>query len=152
MTAKNTVRVSGILLTVFGAIGILFSLWVAYWDLTAGGLFPRTLFGRESPAFIWIGWGMGLLPPVFSAAGGVLGIISANNPGRAKVIIASGVTLIILRLLQAIFVTCAFLVSSPHYDAVIYLFAAFIGVSAGCILSVCHIKGGRRLRKTQLSR
>ena len=120
--------VTGIILTVFGALGFF---------ITLGSL------GLSD--YLPDGWGallvFELLTALLTLVFGIMGIVFASKKDKASVVMAFGGTLIALKVIDLIW---AMGVMGEYLDA-----STIFGVLAGCVLPLLYIIGGNTRKNAQ---
>ena len=94
---KGLIKVTGILLIIFGAIALIFGIIAIAAVAYVGGLFDEDVSALYSLSVIYA-----FIPTILSFIAGIVGVKNCGNPTKAGTCFAWGIVLIILFVISTI--------------------------------------------------
>jgi hypothetical protein len=130
------IRVTGILLTVFGSIGLLVTV-AALDTLNSVSAFTRAFIPENWEALIYFELIINCLVLAF----GIAGIALASKKDKAGVFIGFGATIAALKTIDLLWAVSAF---GEHLET-----ATIMGSLASIVLPILYIVGGNKLKQSE---
>jgi hypothetical protein len=150
LPGQTMIKVSGILLTIFGAFAIIIGIG----NLAVMAELQRQLnrYGESIPYVLLVIFGF--VSAGLTLAFGIAGIVSACKPERGMMVLAFGAVLIGIQLLNIILSLIAFmpLLDNHRIDSAVVMgliVAAIFGGAVNCTLPILYVVGGSKLKKSR---
>lgn len=132
MTGSKMLKVTGILMIIFGSIALIGSF------ITMGSISVLGALGA-STGLLWISAILSLVGTVAEFVAGILGVVNWNKPDKAGVCIAFGVVIAALTVVSFIFSMIAYSES--------FGFMTIISLFSGLVLPVLYLIGANNNKK-----
>ncbi|MGN0477269.1 MAG: hypothetical protein ACI4HM_08040 [Ruminococcus sp.] len=126
MTGSKMLKVTGILMIIFGSLSLIISL------VTMAGIGVLAAAGYSS-GLLWASGIFSLLSAIAEFVAGILGVANWSKPAKAMSCIVFGIIIILLSVLS----TVVYLVAYPDG----FGFSTIISMFAGLVLPVLYLIG-----------
>ncbi|MEE3333327.1 MAG: hypothetical protein VZR54_03515 [Ruminococcus sp.] len=132
MMGSKLLKVIGILMIIFGAIGLVVSL------IALGGMALITSALGEGAGMYWFAVILGLLGTIVEFVAGILGVVNWNKPEKAQVCVICGIVSVAFTVLSNILVLVSYAQGFNVFSLV-----------TGLVLPVLYLVGAFQLKKAE---